>query len=174
MTEQDRLAGKRVLIVDDEPDVLDMLEELLSACDITKATSFEEARSCFSSKNFDLAVLDIMGVKGYDLLEIAKKKRVPAVMLTAHALSVEDTARSYRRGAAFYVPKEEIARIAMFLNDVLAAREAGKHPWWNWKKRLGDYYDRRFGPGWRNKDREFWENLLALTGVKELFGGKNR
>ncbi len=174
MKDQDRLAGKRILIVDDELDVLDTLEDLLSTCVITKTSNFVEARSYFSSKNFDLAILDIMGVNGYELLEIAKKKGVPAVMLTANALSVEDTVQSYNLGAAFYVPKDEIAQIAVFLNDVLEARDAGKHPWWRWKKRLGAYYDKRFGPGWRNKDREFWENLLAHTGVKGLFGGENR
>jgi DNA-binding NtrC family response regulator len=174
MKEKDLLVNRRVLIADDEPDVLDTLEELLPSCDITRAADFEEARSCLESKPFDLAILDIMGINGYELLEIAKKKKVMAVMLTAHALSVEDTLKSYKQGAAFFIPKDEITNIATFLNDVLEAREKGKHPWWRWKERLGAYYDRRFGPDWRNKDREFWENLLAHTGVKGLFGRNDR
>jgi len=38
------LQGKRVLIVDDEPDVLDSLTELLSTCMIDRASTFEEAK----------------------------------------------------------------------------------------------------------------------------------
>jgi hypoxanthine phosphoribosyltransferase len=37
--EHDILKGKKILIQDDEPDVLDTLEELLSMCQVVKATS---------------------------------------------------------------------------------------------------------------------------------------
>jgi len=38
------LDGKRVLLVDDEPDVLGILENLLTMCEIEKAHSFHEAK----------------------------------------------------------------------------------------------------------------------------------
>ena len=44
MERQDLLDGKRILIVDDEPDVLDTLVDLLPMCKVTKATSFDQAR----------------------------------------------------------------------------------------------------------------------------------
>ena len=75
-----------------------------------------------------MAVLDIMGVNGYKLLEIAKKRGVIPVMLTAHALSVEDTVKSFKSGAASFVPKDEIARIASFLVDILEAKKEGEKP----------------------------------------------
>ena len=34
------LDGKRILIVDDEPDVLETLEDLLYICDVVKASNF--------------------------------------------------------------------------------------------------------------------------------------
>jgi hypothetical protein len=40
------LRGKRILIVDDEEDILDFLTELLEMCKIDRASSFEEARNC--------------------------------------------------------------------------------------------------------------------------------
>ena len=43
MTSADRLSGKRVLIVDDEPDVLETLEGLLPMCHVSKASNFAEA-----------------------------------------------------------------------------------------------------------------------------------
>ncbi|MBW2030784.1 MAG: response regulator [Deltaproteobacteria bacterium] len=159
MEEEKLLAGKRVLIVDDEPDVLESLEALLSMCDLAKARSFEEARDLLENQEFDLAILDIMGVNGYQLLDIANERKILAVMLTAHALSPEDTVKSYKRGAAFFVPKEETSKIATFLGDVLEAKEKGSDYWTRWLERLGTFYDKKFGPDWKDSDRDFWEKL---------------
>ena len=159
MGESSLLEDKRVLIVDDEPDVLETLEELLSMCEIVAASSFDEAQDLMETHGFDMAVLDIMGVNGYKLLDIANEKKILAVMLTAHALTPEDTVKSYKRGAAFFVPKEEMANMTTFLSDVLEAKEKGENYWARWLDRLGHYYDEKFGPDWRDSDREFWEAL---------------
>ena len=159
MTSKSLLEGKKILIVDDEPDVLETLEELLSMCEVTKASRFEQAKELLEIEYFDMAILDIMGVEGFDLLEIARERDVIAVMLTAHALSPENIVRSYKEGAASYLPKEEMANIATFLEEVLEAKEKGKHFWWRWLDRWGAYYDKKFGPDWREKEKEFWEKF---------------
>ena len=159
MKEIDRLKGKKILVVDDEPDVLETIVALLDMCEVTTASSFEEGRRLLKSERFDMAVLDIMGVDGYDLLAIARDRDVTAVMLTAHALSVKDTVKSFRKGAAFYVPKEEMINIEVYLRDVLEGIEKGKKFWWRWLERLGPYYDKRFGDQWRDKNKEFMESL---------------
>jgi len=139
------LDGKRVLIVDDEPDILETLEELLPMCHLSKSSTFEKARELLETEYFDIAVLDIMGVNGYELLEIANKRKVMAVMLTAHALSPEDTLKSFKRGAAYFVPKDKISDIVTYLSDVLEAKEKGKHFWWRWFDRFGYFYEKKFG-----------------------------
>jgi len=160
MSERDLLKYKRVLIVDDEPDVLDTLEELLSMCDVVKADNFNDARELLEAQYFDIAILDIMGVDGYVLLDIAKKRDVIPVMLTAHALSPDNIVKSYKEGAASYVPKDEMANIATFLNDILQAKEQGKSTWWRWFDRLGAFCERKFGPDWQKEDKEFWEKFM--------------
>ena len=159
MASADRLKGKRVLIVDDEPDVLETLEGLLPMCHVSTASSFAEAEKLLQDELFDIAVLDIMGVDGYKLLEIAKKKKVIPVMLTAHALSVENTIKSYEEGAASYIPKDEMSNISTFLNDILEAKEKGESSWWRWVDRLGSYYEKKFGRDWKDKDADFWRNF---------------
>lgn len=159
MTEETLIKGKRILIVDDEPDILATLEELLSLCDVVKAGSFEEAREMLETQYFDMAILDIMGVDGFKLLDIAIQKKVLAIMLTAHALSPETTAESYKKGAAFYVPKEEIGKIEIFLEDVFKADKEGKKYWGTWLDRLGDYYNKKFGDTWKYTDDDFWEEI---------------
>ena len=156
------IEGKRILIVDDEQDILDVLEEVLRVCRISKASSFEEARDLMESQEFDLAVLDIMGVRGYDLLKIAQEKKIPAVMLTAHAFTPDNLVRSIREGAAFYIPKDELGRIAEFLNDVLEAKAKGRNPWASWQEKLpSSYFEKRFGAAWQDTDKEFWATFRA-------------
>ncbi|MBW2334889.1 MAG: response regulator [Deltaproteobacteria bacterium] len=153
------LKFKRLLIVDDEPDILETLEELLPMCDVVKASSFEEAKDLLEVQYFDIAVLDIMGVDGYKLLEIANKRKVMAVMLTAHALSPEETVKSYKEGAAHYVPKEKMSEITTYLNDILEAKEQGKNFWSRWLDRFALYYNERFGPDWKDTEKDFWKRL---------------
>ena len=158
----DWLPNKRILIVDDEPDVLESLKELLPMCDVVEATNFEDGKKLLETEYYDMAILDIMGVEGYKLLEIANEKKVIAVMLTAHAFSPEDTAKSYKEGAASYVPKEKIAQITTYLNDILEAKEKGKSSWWRWFDRFASIYDKKFGPDWKISDKEFWEKFNYL------------
>jgi len=157
------LDGKKILIVDDEPEVLETLEDFLSMSDITKATNFDEAKELLENQDFDLAILDIMGVDGYRLLEIANEKKVIAIMLTAHALSIQNTFKAYQEGAASYIPKDEMAYIDVYLNDILEAREKEKSFWWRWRERLGPYYDKKFGTEWKEKEKgaEFWEKIVS-------------
>ena len=154
------LKGKRILIVDDEEDILDFLAELLEMCKLDRASSFEEAKKLLESNYYHAAVLDIMGVRGYELLEIATKREIPALMLTAHALSQVNLKKSFQKGAAYYVPKDEIARVDVFLADILETIEKKKNVFIKWYERLSGFCDKRFGPNWKDDDPEFWNSLL--------------
>ncbi len=162
MARKDLLKDKEILIVDDEPDVLQTLKELLSMCHVKEADSFKKAKELLETQHFDIAILDIMGVEGYKLLEVASKRDVIAVMLTAHALSPENVIKSYKGGAASYIPKEEMVNITTFLNDILEAKDKGKHSWWRWLERFDSYFEERFGPHWRDKDKDFWLTFFPL------------
>ena len=156
------LKGKTVLIVDDERDVLETLEDLLDMCEVVKASAFEEAKLALETQALDIAVLDIMGVDGYKLLEIARNRKVIPVMLTAHALSPDHTISSYKRGAALYVPKDKIGNIAEYLDDVLEAIKAGKSTWWRWLDKFESYYNKKFETKWKTKDKDFWRSFPGV------------
>jgi CheY-like chemotaxis protein len=150
------IRGKRVLVVDDEKDVLDTLVDLLSSCKLDTALSFEEGKRLLESNEYDIAILDIMGVRGFELLEVAKGRKIPALMLTAHALSEENLNRSVKEGAAYFAPKDEITSIGVFVADVIDAIQKNKSPWIRFMERLGGFYDKRFvGTNWREKELEY-------------------
>ena len=159
MEKNNLLNGKKILVVDDEPDVLESLEELLSMCEVVKASQYEAARDLIAKEQFDLVILDIMGVSGYDLLELATSKNIVAVMLTAHALTPENIVKSYREGAAYFLPKEEMVNIASFLEEILDAKQKGKSTWDNWMNRLAGYCERTFGAKWQDTEKDFWDRF---------------
>ena len=55
ITEKSLSDGKRILIVDDEPDILETLEDLLPMCDVVKAFTFEEAKELLQTQYFHIA-----------------------------------------------------------------------------------------------------------------------
>lgn len=156
------LLGKRLLIVDDERDILETLNSLLNLCKIDPASSFEEAKKLLEQYEYDLVVLDVMGVNGFDLLKIANKRNIPALMLTAHSLNEESLMRSMREGAAYFVPKEKMVEIATYAADVIEAKERNKNPWTRWVERLGRFFDVTFtGPNWRAQQKEYLEKIKS-------------
>lgn len=155
------LNGKRILAVDDEPDVLEVLgEEIRGACpncSLDKASTFEEASQKLASNTYDLVVLDIMGVRGFDLLEQAVLKKLPAAMLTAHALTPGALRRSFEMGAKAYIPKEELGEIVSILEDILTYESLPL-----WKRHLIKYegfFRARWGADWKKTDEEFWKDF---------------
>lgn len=163
MEREDLLAGKKILVVDDEPDVLETLRGLLDTADVVTAESFGAAKAHLERSYFDLAVLDIMGVNGYELLAICIRKNITAVMLTAHALTPEDIVKSFKMGAASFIPKDRIVEIPLFLNDILEAKQKGKDIRSKWAVRLGEaYWEKKFGLKWKEKEEHFWKNLSEI------------
>ncbi len=159
MPGEEILKGKRILAVDDEVDVLDTLEEILDMCQVDRAVDYEGAKALLERNDYDAVILDIMGVRGFDLLKIATRRKIPALMLTAHGLNPDNLVGSIKLGAKSYIPKDRMHEIAVFLQELLVARQRGIEKSGNWFARLSSYFDERFGKGWKNKDKKFWEEF---------------
>ena len=157
ISSEDLLRDRHILVVDDEPDILETIEELMDMCFLDLADSFETAKKMLRKNHYDLAILDIMGVSGYDILKLAKEKQVPALMLTAHALTPENLKESIQRGADSYIPKDELANLTDHAADVIRARLTGSQG--SWFSTLKPFFDSTFGKGWRDKDRPFWNSF---------------
>lgn len=156
------LKNKRILAVDDEPDVLDTLEELLDGIEgleVERARTYEEAYHLLRSWTYDLVVLDIMGVRGFDLLNAAVALGFPTVMLTAHALSVDALKKSIEMGARAFIPKEKMADIVPFLEDVLTLEH--RAGWRRLFQKLGGFFSDTFGPDWQKDEKAFWSEVVS-------------
>ena len=120
----------RVLVVDDETDIRDLLEEYLGGhgLEVATAPGAAEARSAVAAARVDLVVLDI-NMPGEDGLSLARYLRehhcdIAIVMLTS-ADTVVDRIVGLEVGADDYVskpfdPRELLARIRSVLRRVQA------------------------------------------------------
>jgi TRAP-type C4-dicarboxylate transport system permease small subunit len=145
--------GKLVLLVDDEIDILDTLAELLKDYKIHKASNFATAADLLKGTVYDVVVLDIMGVQGFELLKISAERGFPAIMLTSHAFNLDAFRRSMRSGAISFVPKEKMSDMALYINDAITLSKEDARA--NFYRRMGAYFGHRFGAGWSDSD-EFW------------------
>jgi len=163
MTTEEILKDKAILIVDDEPDVLDSITEQLDMCRIYRAKDYEIAMQLMAGFKFDIVILDVMGVRGFELLKKSVSKGFPTVMLTAHALTPEALKESIQLGAVSYLPKEMMADLESFLAEVVG--NSKMVVWKNLLDKLGDYFDRQFGSDWKEKDDFFkkFEEELSET-----------
>jgi diguanylate cyclase (GGDEF)-like protein len=102
----------RILIVDDEPAIVELLEEHLQSegYDTEHAFSGEEALARLEKSAPDLVILDLMlpGMDGYEVCRLmqadARLNHVPVIMLTARS-AVQNKVLGYQRGADDYIVK---------------------------------------------------------------------
>lgn len=118
---------KRIIVVDDEPDICDILKfNLDKAGYITDVSHSAEDALTRDLSGYNLALLDVMleGMSGFSLAEIMRKNpltsSVPIIFITARDTE-EDTLRGFGIGGDDYICKpfsirEVIARVNAVLN----------------------------------------------------------
>jgi len=121
------MARKKILVVDDEQDILTLLVSILKSenYEVITASNGEEALTAIKTKHPDAVILDIMMPK-LDGMQVLQKIRedpeissLPVIMLTAKA-GDEDILKGYKYGANYYIPKPfEISDILAGVRMVL-------------------------------------------------------
>ncbi len=156
-----------ILVVDDEPDILETVEDELYMCILHKAENYETALEYLLSYTYDIVILDIMGVNGFELLKTSVSRGFPTVMLTAHSLTPDTLKKSIQLGAVFFLPKETLPELRYFLEELVYNKFIPS--WMSFFDKLGVYFNKYFGPNWQEKDKffqEFEESLLKSESTK--------
>jgi len=158
------LKDKVVLIADDEVDVTATVAEVLDMCLVRNANDYDTARQLLMSYTFDIVILDIMGVNGFELLKLSVKRGFPAVMLTAYALTPESLEKSIKLGAVSFLPKEKMSELDDFIADVVL--KGGQPVWEKLFDSLGGFFNKHFGPDWKQRNEFFEEFEKSLHSEK--------
>ncbi|MCD6297167.1 MAG: response regulator [Deltaproteobacteria bacterium] len=129
------MAKEKILIVDDEPDILELLRFNLSreGYQVSSAASGEDALSMAQSEIPDLIVLDLM-LPGIDGLEVTKflknnpgTKDIPIVMLTAKGEEA-DIVTGLELGADDYITKPFSMRVLIARVKAVLRRKVKEYP----------------------------------------------
>ena len=104
--------GRRVLIVDDDPEIVDMTRMILESggYEVIPALSGEEALRAATRERPDLILLDINmpGMDGWETLKILKvdeeTRSIPVAMFSIK-LEVRDKLQGLKQGAFDYITK---------------------------------------------------------------------
>ena len=167
------LKGKYILAVDDEKDILETITDILDESVIDWASDYQNASKKIKAVKYDLVILDIMGVNGLQLLEESVDRGIPTVILTAHAVNPETLMESIQKGAISYLPKEKLSELDDLLNTILGAFNRNEPTCQLSIGNLWNYFNDRWGPGWQERDREFWSKFCRAysigKGIQERF-----
>ncbi len=124
---------KRILVVDDETDLLEMVKSIFTRAGFTQvltASSGEAALKMCEEQEPDMMILDVMmpGMDGFAALkELRKTSKIPVLMLTARG-EAEDKFVGFENGADDYLlkpflPKELLFRVQAILKRVYPEKE---------------------------------------------------
>lgn len=100
----------RVLVVDDDPTVRDVLEAMLSfeGCEVLTAPDGERSLQMARDSLPDVVVLDVM-MPGMDGIEVCRRLKTspesPRVVMVSGKVSLEDQRRGLDAGADAYLTK---------------------------------------------------------------------
>ncbi len=126
MTTEDILKGKRILAVDDEPDILDTLKDTLEMCQLETASSYETAKGTSGNQTHTMQPSSTSWVSEDSIFSRSRRRRkIPALMLTAHGLNPDNLVGSIKLGAKSYIPKDKMFEIDVYLREIFLAKEKG-------------------------------------------------
>jgi DNA-binding NtrC family response regulator len=123
----DELAGRRILVVDDDVEVCEALEMVLTPAEVDYANSYEAARAKLENGQYDVVILDIMGVRGHELLDLFGRE-FACIMLTGKALTPDSFRSAVGGHARLFLPKEELPYLDQYVAEVLSA-DRDLWPW---------------------------------------------
>ncbi|MGO9117837.1 MAG: response regulator [Desulfomonilaceae bacterium] len=131
------LEGKRILVVDHEREVLNIVAEALVASEVVIVGNAEEARPLIAKEFFNPAILDTVSASGCDLLQDCQANKLPAAMLTSREVEVRRVNEAMKWGAMSFFPKDELDRLPETIAELLERLEKGKTHWTKPFRRLG-------------------------------------
>ncbi|HXW09926.1 MAG TPA: response regulator, partial [Steroidobacteraceae bacterium] len=134
MNDRARLSRPRALVVDDEPDIRDLLSMTLRRMQVDVETASDRASAIrrLGSERFDLVLTDMRlpDGDGLDIVQWIQQQRpgVPVAVITAHG-NVETAVRALKLGAFDFISKPlDLVALRKMIQATLKLREDDTAP----------------------------------------------
>lgn len=147
---------RKILIVDDDKDLSDIIKEMLMNYDyeVDQAFSVDGAYEILTDEKYDVILLDINlpDGEGYEVCrELRKVSAVPVIFASART-SVDDRVTGFEEGGDDYIPKP------FSMKELLA--------------RINALVRRTYGEGTKDEVVKFGDIVVSLTSRNVTKGGK--
>ena len=151
MSKTSFLKDKRILVVDDEWDVLESIHDHLSSACIDITSDRDNALEYISNNRYDFAILDIMNGHGIELLEECVKKDIPAIILITATAPRELLMEAVKKGAVSYLAKKHLDELKTLIYQLFASQDQGNPEWKLMFKKLQEISNGDFWTGSEKK-----------------------
>jgi len=115
--------GKRILAVDDDPDLLEVLEEEILAAHpdfkVEKVHKFWQAVEKMTCITYDAVILDVTSSYGFKLLQLAQSRHLRVGLLTTYPILPEHPRLPAQMAARAFLPKERLGDVVPFLDTIM-------------------------------------------------------
>ncbi len=117
------LNGKRILIVDEDPDLLEVLEEEIIASypdlNVEKVLTFHQAVEKIIHIKYDAVILDIMSGYAFELLQLALSRHLRVGLLTTYPFFPEHPRLPTQMAVRAFLSKEKLGEVVPFLEKIM-------------------------------------------------------
>jgi DNA-binding NtrC family response regulator len=155
------LENLTVLVVSNDPEILDTVADELGMCLVHLAPDYETALQYLLGYKYDVVIFDVMDVTTIDLFKISISQKFPAIMLTADEVAPESLKKSIQMGAVFFFPRELLQELREFLEKLIL--DKWKPDWLSVFDRVDLYLDKYLGSDHQGKEnfiKEIRKNVL--------------
>ena len=128
------MTQKRVLIIDDEPDIRELLEITLGRMQICtdSAATIASAKQLLAQNHYDLCLTDmhLPDGKGLELVELIQQQfpRLPVAVITAHG-SIDTAIESMKAGAFDFISKPvDLQTLRKLVNTAIESSQLAPQP----------------------------------------------
>ena len=134
MSQKIALQTARILVVDDEPEITEIVEAFLTEAGYTVKVENSSERAVATAQEFlpDVIILDIMmpGADGYDVCKKIKSQphlsQVPVIFLTGKDKG-DDMGRSFKVGGDMFIKKPFSCERLLEIVNIVVMSTAGRH-----------------------------------------------
>ena len=127
LKDRDILQNRDILIIDKDPVTIEAIKKNLDMCCCDSVSNLEGARTNLNQNTYDLIIFDLMMDQKNEVLEIARNKEIPIIILASQEFTDKEINENFS-----LVLKNDLSKIAGSAAETLKTCLQGKQGYNTW------------------------------------------